>query len=55
MNERQTGFLNGSRVERGPDKGHGITLENEDDKKLSRFEDLLIKGCHFVPANRSGI
>jgi hypothetical protein len=35
--------------------GHGIAWRNEGEKKMSRFDGLLIEGCHLVRCERNGI
>jgi hypothetical protein len=46
--------VNGSlRKSRG--EGHGIVWENGGAKVRSRFDDLLIEGCHLLRTDRNGI
>ncbi|RPI27883.1 MAG: right-handed parallel beta-helix repeat-containing protein [Acidobacteria bacterium] len=46
--------VNGSlRKSRG--EGQGIVWENGGDQTLSRFDDLLIEGCHLLRTDRNGI
>ncbi len=46
--------VNGS-VRKGRAEGHGILWENGGQKKPSRFDDLLIEGCHLLRTDRNGI
>ena len=47
--------VNGSLVKRDKGEGHGIVWENGGDKVKSRFDGLLIEGCHLVRTDRNGI
>ncbi|HXK59638.1 MAG TPA: right-handed parallel beta-helix repeat-containing protein [Acidobacteriota bacterium] len=47
--------VNGSLIKKDQGEGHGIVWENGGDKVLSRFDDLLIEGCHLVRTDRNGI
>ncbi|MCW5977705.1 MAG: right-handed parallel beta-helix repeat-containing protein [Bryobacteraceae bacterium] len=47
--------VNGSLVKKDKGEGHGITWENGGDKVQSRFDGLLIEGCHLVRTDRNGI
>jgi hypothetical protein len=47
--------VNGSLVKRDPGEGHGITWENGGSRVQSRFDGLLIEGCHLVRTDRNGI
>ncbi|MBM3744893.1 MAG: right-handed parallel beta-helix repeat-containing protein [Acidobacteria bacterium] len=47
--------VNGSLVKRDPGEGHGITWENGGGKVRSRFDELLIEGCHLQRTDRNGI
>jgi hypothetical protein len=46
--------VNGS-VRKGRAEGQGILWENGGKKKPSRFDDLLIEGCHLLRTDRNGI
>jgi len=46
--------INGSLIKR-QGAGHGIAWRNEGKQKKSRFDDLLIEGCHLVRCERNGI
>jgi hypothetical protein len=47
--------VNGSLVKKDRGEGHGIVWENGGDKVKSRFDGLLIEGCHLVRTDRNGI
>src|SRR5512143_1927318 len=47
--------VNGSLVKKDEGEGHGITWENGGGKVQSRFDGLLIEGCHLVRTDRNGI
>ncbi|MGW8180506.1 MAG: right-handed parallel beta-helix repeat-containing protein, partial [bacterium] len=47
--------VNGSLIKKDSGEGHGITWENGGDEKPSRFDDLLIEGCHLYRTDRNGI
>ena len=47
--------VNGSLVKKDEGEGHGITWENGGGKVHSRFDGLLIEGCHLVRTDRNGI
>jgi hypothetical protein len=47
--------VNGSNVKRDDGEGDGILWQNGGDKVKSRFDDLLIEGCHLVRTDRNGI
>ncbi len=47
--------VNGSLVKKDEGEGHGITWENGGGKVRSRFDGLLIEGCHLVRTDRNGI
>jgi hypothetical protein len=46
--------VNGS-VRKGRGEGQGIVWENGGEQTKSRFDDLLIEGCHLVHTDRNGI
>jgi hypothetical protein len=47
--------VNGSLKKEDPGEGHGIVWESGGKTKPSRFDDLLIEGCHLVRTDRNGI
>jgi len=47
--------VNGSLVKAGRGEGHGIVWENGGDRVPSRFDDLVIEGCHLLRTDRNGI
>ncbi len=47
--------VNGSLVKKDAGEGHGIVWENGGDEVPSRFDGLLIEGCHLVRTDRNGI
>jgi len=47
--------VNGSNVKGDETEGDGILWQNGGDKVKSRFDDLLIEGCHLVRTDRNGI
>jgi hypothetical protein len=47
--------VNGSLKKEDPGEGHGIVWESGGKVKPSRFDDLLIEGCHLVRTDRNGI
>jgi hypothetical protein len=47
--------VNGSLVKRDPGEGHGITWQIGGDKKMSRFDDLLIEDCILERTDRNGM
>ncbi|MEW5978282.1 MAG: right-handed parallel beta-helix repeat-containing protein [Acidobacteriota bacterium] len=47
--------VNGSLVKKDQGEGHGIVWENGGDRVKSRFDGLLIEGCHLVRTDRNGI
>jgi len=46
--------INGSLIKK-EGAGHGIAWRNEGEEKKSRFDGLLIEGCHLVRCERNGI
>ncbi len=47
--------VNGSLIKEDPGEGHGIYWENGGKKVRSRFDGLLIEGCHLLRTDRNGI
>jgi hypothetical protein len=47
--------VNGSLVKKDEGEGHGIVWENGGNRVKSRFDGLLIEGCHLLRTDRNGI
>ena len=47
--------VNGSLVKKDAGEGHGIVWENGGQKVKSRFDGLVIEGCHLARTDRNGI
>jgi hypothetical protein len=47
--------VNGSNVKADDGEGDGVLWQNGGDKVKSRFDGLLIEGCHLVRTDRNGI
>jgi len=47
--------VNGSLIKEDPGEGHGIYWENGGKRVPSRFDGLLIEGCHLLRTDRNGI
>ena len=47
--------VNGSLVKKDRGEGHGIVWENGGGKVKSRFDGLLIEGCHLARTDRNGM